>query len=115
MASEPLRVAIIGDHDSIIGFTTVGVVPFDASTAEEAKKHLDEIFHGDMKGKFGVVFIVEDLAIPLSDYIFELKNRFKTPLITIVPGMKGSSGLQRELIRKKIERAIGFDIFGAKE
>ena len=107
-----MKVAVVGDHDSVIGFMTVGMEIFEVGSSDEAKETLASIFEDEKKRRrYGIVFIVESFATPLSDYILELRNKYPVPLITIIPGKSGSSGLQKELIRKKIERAIGFDIF----
>ena len=74
MTANRKEVAVIGDRNTILGFEVFGIDTFEASSADEAQRHLQET------GGYNTVFLTENFAagdLP--------------PNVTIIPGQEGSS------------------------
>lgn len=97
--------AIVGDYDSIFGFTAVGIAVHPAANREEAIKLLRYL----EKRKTEIIFITEQLAHRLSEEIKELREK-KDIAVILVPGLHGNTGEGIENIKKMVERAVGSDI-----
>lgn len=111
------KIAIIGPKDAIIGFTALGVVPFESYSAEDAlgilkKMHSDVIEeNGD---KFAIVLINEDLIRDIPQDEYKKITKEALPAIISVPGIQGGTGFGAEKVRRMVEQAVGIDIFGEK-
>lgn len=111
------EIAIIGPKDAILGFSTLGVVPFESYSVEQAIHTLKEIkamFTQDGRLRFAVVLVTEELikALPKDEY--RKITRDALPAIISVPGVGGSTGFGDEKVRRMVEQAVGSDIFGEK-
>ena len=111
------KVAIIGSKDAIIGFSALGVVPFESYNAEDALEVLKKIktdLVEENENRFAIVFISEELIkeIPQDEYKKITKDAL--PAIISVPGIHGTTGFGKEKVRRMVEQAVGSDIFGEK-
>jgi V/A-type H+-transporting ATPase subunit F len=100
------RVAVLGDKDSVLAFSAVGLEVFGASTAEAAK----DILRSLTKGGYAVIFITEDIASELSATLEMLKERTFPAIIPIPSSNQKGKGYGIKSIRKDVEKAIGADI-----
>lgn len=104
------KIAVIGDKDSVLGFKTIGVDIFPATTGERALKVLKKLADEE----YGVIFITEELAAEIADVIEDLKKRF-LPAVVLIPNSQGTKGIGIEQIKRNVEKAIGADILFRKE
>lgn len=100
-----LRVAVLGDAESIQGFAAVGLDVFPCDDPEEAAK----LFHRLCGGEYGIVFLTEALAEGLQK---EIKKREEEPLPAVIPipGVRGDTGLGMRRLSEAVEKAVGADI-----
>lgn len=101
-----LKIGMIGDYESSIGFKAVGVDTYVVRDFKEAK----DILLSLVKSGYGIVFITEDIASSMEELI-NRANREAECAVLVIPSVKGSTGFSRERIRKSVERAVGIDIF----
>lgn len=99
------RVAVIGDRDSVYGFSSLGLDVFFAENAREALPLFKEIVNGE----YAVIYITERLADGLSDEIDKF-SFLPTPAIILIPGLKGNTGQGMANVKKTVEKAVGSDI-----
>ena len=79
------KVAALGDNESILGFSAIGIDIFPAYDEQEAKK----IIHMLDAQNYGIIYITEKLSLLIKDEIE--KYRAKTiPNIVTIPGNTGS-------------------------
>ena len=104
------KLAVIGDKDSVLGFTTLGVTVFPVTGAESALAVLKKL----VAENYGVIFITEELAGEMADTVSELSKRFM-PSVVLIPNSKGSLGMGMQKIKENVEKAIGADILFRKE
>lgn len=99
------KMAVIGDKDSIFAFKAVGVEVFGAETDAEAKTQIKKL----AKENYKVIFITEDLAEKLEEYL----DRYRTapyPAVIPIPRGGASTGYAMTSLKRDMEKAIGADI-----
>ena len=99
------KVAVVGDKDSVLPFMALGLEVFSVSNNDEAKKTIDTLAYNN----YGVIFITEQAAAPISETI-ERYNKMITPSIILIPGNKGSLGIGKKRIKDNVQKAIGINI-----
>lgn len=100
------RIAVIGAHDSIFGFGTLGLETFPVSTPEEGEKKLKQLTLGK---KYGVIYITEALAAQLKSEIEKYREQI-LPAIIQIPGVSGNTNDGIEGVKRTVEQAVGSDI-----
>lgn len=100
------KIGMIGDYESSIGFKAVGIDTHVVKDSNEAKDTLLSM----AKSGYGIVFITEEIALPIEDWIDQV-NKETECAVLVIPSVKGSIGLGKERIGKSVERAVGIDIF----
>jgi V/A-type H+-transporting ATPase subunit F len=104
------KIAVIGDKDSILGFKALGVATIPVTSTEMALQTLKKL----AREQYGVVFITEQTAEPIQDYIAELSTRM-LPSVVMIPNNAGTLGLGIKRMKQNVEKAIGADILFGKE
>ncbi len=99
------KVAVIGDKDSVYGFSSLGLDVYYANSAKEAAPVFKEL----AEGQCAVIYITEQLAEGLSAEI-EKYSYLPTPAVILIPGLKGNTGLGITNVKKSVEKAVGSDI-----
>lgn len=98
------KMAIIGDGDSVLAFSAVGIDAYPVSSNEEASETLKKLAK-----KYGIIFITDVIAKQIDDTV----KRYQTsayPIVLSVPSKSGSNGYGMENIKKAMEKALGVDI-----
>ena len=103
-----LKIAVMGDYDSIYGFASLGLTVFPVGndvSAEDASKKLQKIAGSE----YGVIYITEELAARIPKEIAKYDSRIM-PAIILIPGVKGNTGDGVNRVKKSVEQAVGSDI-----
>ena len=96
------KIAVIGDKDSVLGFKALGVAAFPVTSTEGASQVLRKL----AREKYGIIFITEQVAEPLTDYIEELGTRL-LPSVVMIPNNAGcGAGYAEDNAMKKAIGAI---------
>lgn len=98
--------AMIGDRESVLGFSSLGFIIREADCADEAAAALSELAE---RGDVAVIFITEELAAEIGEAIAKYKD-MPLPAITAIPSVKGGSGFGAASLRDAVIRAVGADI-----
>ena len=99
------KIAVLGDHDSVLGFKALGLDVFPAESVEEAKSTL----HRLAKEDYAVVYLTEQMARYMGEELARYKDDL-TPAVILIPGKEGSLGIGMANVKKSVERAVGADI-----
>ncbi len=102
--------AAIGDADSVLGFSALGILAVPVTDAKEAER---QIFHLAKEGT-AVIFITEQIA----QQIQRVLSRYAAqpyPAIIPIPSNRGSVGLGMQQLKRNVEKALGVDILFGKE
>lgn len=102
-----VKVAVMGDYDSIYGFAAVGLstFPIKNNSAEEGSRILRNL----AENGFGVIYITEELAAVLAGEINRYRN-MTSPAIILIPGVRDNTGEGIASVKKSVEQAVGSDI-----
>jgi len=104
------KIGVIGDKDSILGFKALGISVFPTTDTKQASQTLIEL----AKEKYAIIFITEQLAKDIKDYI-DVYKQLLTPAIILIPNNQGTLGIGMNAVRESVEKAIGADILFGKE
>lgn len=102
-----LKIAVIGDRQTVVGFKALGLSAFSVSDAEEARSILKRISRPEEE--YAIIYVQENLAGELSAEIDKFKD-VPNPAIILIPGREGSLGLGQSALKAAVERAVGSDI-----
>lgn len=98
-------VAVIGDRDSIYGFSSIGLSIFPVKNREDGLEKFRQLCRGD----YAVIYITEHLAAELEEEIEKVSEQI-SPAVILIPGIYGNTGNGKARVRKSVERAVGSDI-----
>ena len=102
------KAAVMGDWDSIYGFSALGLDTFrvEADTsAEEAADTLKKL----SQSKYEVIYITESLAKRIPAEIDKYRL-MPNPAVILIPGIYGNTGDGLKAVKKSVEQAVGSDI-----
>ncbi len=98
------KLGVIGDKDSVCGFSAVGLNVFVAETALEAS-----LFLREMADDYAAVFLTEKLASQMAGELARYKERTH-PAVIPIPGVAGNTGMGMKAVSSFVEQAVGSDI-----
>ncbi len=104
--NKEYKIAIIGSHDAVMGFTAIGIDAIAISNPEQATEELLKLYNGD---EYATVFITEDWVDKIKTTIDELPAK-ALPAIVAVPSQAGSTGAGLRNLKTIVEKAVGSDI-----
>ena len=99
------KIAVLGDIDSIYGFSALGIHISPVNSVEEAAKALKMLANE----QYAIIYVTESYYIKLEAEI----NQYKTsiiPAIIVIPGATDNIGIGMSNIKKIVEQAVGSDI-----
>lgn len=99
------KVAVMGHRDAVLGFKASGAVTFPVDNLDQAREALKTVVDGD----YAILLVTEELAESLKTELSPLYEGSK-PVITILPDARKPRGLAMELLKKRVERAVGANI-----
>lgn len=96
------KIAVIGEAESVIGFSSIGLETFPVTSVKDAEEKLIQL----SKNNYGVIYVTESVAKDISDIIDKF-NAESTPAIILIPGIRDNTGIGMKKIEKSIEKAVG--------
>lgn len=100
------KVAVVGDRESVLGFRALGLEVHTPTTADEARNAVDSL----AREGAAVIYITEALAQLIPDTIARYDEAL-VPAIIPIPDRQGSRGWGKDAIYKRVEKAVGHNIF----
>ena len=100
-----VKIAFLGDRESVKGFACVGVNVFPCETAEAAETTPKKLTHR----QHGLLHITEEYALALSEPTEKFDER-PSPAIIPLPGVKNNNGIGITRLKASVEKAVGSDI-----
>lgn len=98
------KMAIVGDGDSVLAFSAVGIDAFPVINVEDAMQTIK-----NLAKEYAIIFVTDVIASEISEFL----ERYVTsayPIILPVPSKSGSNGYGIEQIKKAMDKALGVDI-----
>ena len=100
------KIAVLGEKDSVIGFSALGLDVFPVENEDDAQKTFRRLASG---GHYAIIYVTESFYAPLSHDIERYKDSV-TPAVILIPGSNGSLGLGQTALDSAVERAVGANI-----
>lgn len=100
------RIAVIGDSESIKGFSAVGLEIFVCDDINHAAKTLRNIADAD---EYAIVYMTEEYYNSSAKEVSRYAERL-TPAVIPIPGVKGNAGTGVSRLSSFVEKAVGSDI-----
>lgn len=97
-----LKVAVIGDRESVSGFLAMGIdvyTPYQNKECQTLLKALCEV-------EYAIIYITEEFAGYCKDIIKKYENRVY-PAIILIPGVRNNTGEGMNQLNRSIEKAVG--------
>ncbi len=104
-----LKIGVIGDRETVLGFSALGLDIFPVDDADDAAR----VIVSPKALEYAVLYITEELAMGCTDAI-DRHRATRTPAIILIPGKKGSMGIAMANVGKRVEKAVGSDILGSE-
>ena len=101
------KIAVIGDRESVMGFRALGLDVFPADKAD-VKAVFAKVVRAEDPG-YAILYITEELTIPLRAEIDALKDEL-TPAVIPIPSKDGTLNLGMTALNNAVERAVGSNI-----
>lgn len=101
------KIAVLGENDSVIGFSALGLSVFPVESDEEALSTFRKL--AKASDQYAIIYITESFYEVLAADIAKYKDSV-TPAVILIPGSKGSLGLGQSSLDAAVERAIGANI-----
>ena len=101
------RIAVIGDRESVMGFRALGLDVFPADEAD-VKAVFTKVVRAEEPG-YAILYITEELTVPLRAEIEALKDEL-TPAVILIPSKNGTLNLGMSALNTAVERAVGSNI-----
>ncbi len=100
------NIAVIGDAESIKGFSAIGLDIFPSDDFEEASHLLRNLVDGE---RYAIIYLTEEVYNSVGKERSRCEERL-TPAIIPIPGVKGNSDTGRKRLSSFVEQAVGSDI-----
>ena len=99
------KIAVVGEKDSIIGFSALGfdIFPIDESNA------VSEFHKVSSKSEYAIIYLTETFYELLKHDVDKFKDNV-TPAVILIPGSGGSLGFGSAALDAAVERAVGANI-----
>lgn len=100
-----VKIAVLGDTESIKGFAAVGLDIFPCDNDSDAQS----VFKRAVDAGYGIIYITEHLAGLLTKEIEKTDERL-SPSVVPIPGATGNNGIGISRLKASVEKAVGSDI-----
>lgn len=112
-SDKKYKVAAVGPSELLSGLESLGVVMYEASSAEKAREQIFEIIENTLTDKepFAIVMVLENFIEALTEDDRKKIFQHALPVLLSIPHLNSleESGLSK--LRELTTRAIGSDIF----
>ena len=101
-----LKIAVLGDRQTVVGFKALGLSVFPVANVEEARNSFRQITRDE---DYAIIYVEESYAAALAQEIDKYKDSPR-PAVILIPGRVGSLGLGLNALNAAVERAVGSNI-----
>ncbi|NLJ70370.1 MAG: V-type ATP synthase subunit F [Clostridiaceae bacterium] len=100
-----VKVAVIGDIDSVLGFRGLGMTVVITEDPIEAYGKIEEL----SEKQYGLIFVTEDLAEKNPAIIENYKEKIE-PAIIMIPSNRSKKQFAMNYLHEMVNKAIGIDL-----
>ena len=107
------KAAVMGDWDSIYGFSALGLDTFRIE-ADAPDTEAVELLKRLSQSHYEVIYITESLMKRITDEVDRYRLQ-ASPAVIPIPGISGNTGDGIRAVKKAVEQAVGSDIVFGKD
>lgn len=100
------NIAVIGDSESIKGFSAIGIDIFPCAESDDAAHLLRNVADSD---RYAIIYVTEQVYSACEKERARYSERI-TPAVIPVPGVIGNKNTGRARLSSFVEKAVGSDI-----
>lgn len=101
-----LKVAVVGDRESVSGFKAIGMETFTADNKEDSHSLLRSLCESQ---NFAVIFITEEYGEICKDIIKKYEDK-TVPALILIPGANNNTGEGMSAVNRSVEKAVGSEL-----
>ena len=99
------KIAVVGDRESIFGFSAIGMDIYPAYEEQEIKEIIPKL----IEENYAIIYITENVSIKAQKYLTKLKTN-KIPAIVTIPSNTGNMNYGETRIKEMVQKAVGIEI-----
>lgn len=99
------KIAVVGDKESIFGFSAIGMDIYPAYEEDEIKSLIPKL----IEENYAIIYITENVSIKAEKYLEKLQKN-KIPAIITIPSNTGSLNYGEKRIKEMVQKAVGIEI-----
>ncbi len=99
------KIAVIGDKESIFGFSAIGMDIYPAYEEEDVKKIIPKL----IEENDAIIYLTENVSMKAKKYMEKLQTN-KIPAIVTIPSNTGSLQYGEKRIKDMVQKAVGIEI-----
>ncbi len=99
------KMAIIGDGDSVLVFTAVGIDAYPVALGDDVSSLIKKLAK-----TYKIIFITDDIALQNDEVISRYKDK-AYPIILSVPSKTGKSDYANQILDRAVIKTLGVNIF----
>lgn len=99
------KIAVVGDKESIFGFSAIGMDIYPAYEEDEIKSLIPKL----IEENYAIIYITENVSIKAEKYLEKLQKN-KIPAIITIPSNTGRLNYGENRIKEMVQKAVGIEI-----
>ena len=99
------KIAVVGDKESILGFSAIGMDIYPAYELEDIKN----IFPKLIEEKYAIIYKTENVSLKSEKYL-EVFKKNKIPAIITIPSSTANLKYGQNRIKEMVQKAVGIEI-----
>ena len=99
------KIAVVGDKESILGFSAIGMDIYPIYDENELKELIPKL----IENEYAIIYITENIYIESKEFI-EKVNKNKIPAIVTIPRTSKNEKIGQKRIKDMVTKAIGMEI-----
>lgn len=99
------KIAVIGDKESILGFSAIGIDIYPAYEESDIKTIIPKL----IENNYAIIYITEKIYIKSEETIKKLNKNRDTAIVTI-PSLNENNKVGETKIQEMVKKAIGMEI-----
>ncbi len=99
------KIAVVGDKESILGFSAIGIDMYPAYEQDDIKKIIPKL----IEENYAIIYITENVSIKSEKYLQKFQKN-KIPAIITIPSNTGSTNYGEKRIKEMVQKAVGIEI-----
>ncbi len=99
------KIAVVGDKESIFGFSAIGMDIYSAYEEEDIKNIIPKL----IEENYAIIYITENVSIKAEEYL-EKFNKRDIPAIVTIPNNTENLHYGEKRIKDMVQKSVGIEI-----